>query len=425
MVAIPYARRIVDDDLDDLLAGLPAIAIEGPKAVGKTRTALERAKTVYRLDDPGQLVVAKADPQRILEGERPVLIDEWQRLPQSWDLVRRAVDDGVEAGAFLLTRSAVPDPLPTHSGAGRIVSLRMRPMALTERGYDPSVSLASLFGGEAQIRGETDVGLDEYTAEILSSGFPAIRALPATARERMVSSYLQRVVDRDISDDAGTLIRNPVALRRWMTAYAAAVSTPTSFEKIRNAATAGHEHKPARNTADSYRDALERVWVLDEVLAWTPGRGRLRELGRSPVHQLADPALAAELLGARRESLLAGEGAAGHGGRDAPLLGALFQALATLCIKIYAERSRASVGHLRTARGRHEVDLVAHRPDGTLVAIEVKLAATVEDADVRHLTWLKHELGNVVRDCLVVTTGTTAYRRQDGIGVVPLALLGP
>ncbi len=421
----PYTRRIVDDDLDELLVSLPAIAIEGPKAVGKTRTALERAKTVHRLDDPGQLAVAVAEPRRLLEGDSPVLIDEWQRLPQSWDLVRRAVDDGASPGSILMTGSAVPDPQPTHSGAGRIVTLRMRPLSLAERGCDSSVSIAALLAGDAVIEGQTGVDLSGYAAGIVNSGFPAIRKSPPLARARLLAGYVDRVIDRDIADDAGAVIRNPAALRRWMTAYAAAVSTPTTFEKIRDAASAGYEHKPVRSTAYAYRDALERVWMLDEVAAWVPGHGRLKELGRSPMHQLADPALAAELLGARLETLLGDASSKFRVVGDGPLLGALFQALATLCVKIYAERSNAAVGHLRTARGRHEVDLIVHTPDGRVVAIEVKLAATIEDADVRHLAWLKRGLGDVVSDCVVVTTGTTAYRRRDGIGVVPLALLGP
>jgi predicted AAA+ superfamily ATPase len=126
---------------------LPAVALEGPKGVGKTRTALERAATVRRLDDPDELAVASADPALLLRGDRPILIDEWQRLPQVWDLVRRAVDDGAPAASFLLTGSSLPDPPPTHSGAGRIVSVRMRPLALSERLGSASVTVSELLTG--------------------------------------------------------------------------------------------------------------------------------------------------------------------------------------------------------------------------------------------------------------------------------------
>jgi predicted AAA+ superfamily ATPase len=416
----------VDDELDELTTGLAAIAIEGPKGVGKTRTALERARTVRRLDDPAELAVARADPARLLDGGSPVLIDEWQRLPQVWDLVRRAVDDGAPAGSFLLAGSAVPDPPQTHSGAGRIVTVRMRPLAIAERFGLASVSLAELLGGEqVAVAGETTLGLAEYTEEILASGLPGLRTLPGRARRRQLDGYVDRIVDRDIPDDAGVAIRNPAALRRWMTAYAAASSTTASLETIRDAASAGQDHKPSKNATHAYRDALTRVWALDDVPAWVPSNNRLRELGQAPKRQLADPALAAQLLGVDASTLLAGRSSGPTITRDGTLLGALFESLATLSVRVYAAHNEAKVRHLRTARGRQEVDLIVERADGNVVAIEVKLARDVNAADLEHLTWLKEKLDDRVLDQVVITTGPTAYRRQDGIAVIPLALLGP
>jgi len=140
-----YIPRIVDRRLDELLSGLPAISIEGPRAVGKTETALRRARTVHRLDDDQQLELVLGDPSRLVEGDPPVLIDEWQRYPASWDLVRRHVDDRAKKSSFLLTGSAAPSERPTHSGAGRIVTLRMHPLSLSERGLTaPTVSLSAL-----------------------------------------------------------------------------------------------------------------------------------------------------------------------------------------------------------------------------------------------------------------------------------------
>ncbi|WP_022930231.1 ATP-binding protein [Patulibacter americanus] len=423
----PYERRIVDDELDELLTALPAVAIEGPKGVGKTRTALERARTVHRLDDPAELAVARADPARLLDGARPILFDEWQRFPQVWDLVRRAVDDGAEPGSFLLTGSAVPDPPPTHSGAGRIVAVRMRPLSLSERLGTATVSLSALLrGGLESVAGRTDVGLDRYAEELLAPGLPGLRHLPpGRARRSSLQAYVDRVVDRDIPDEAGVKVRNPQALRRWIAAYAAASSTTATFETLRDAATAGHADKPARNTVTTYTDALARVWLVDDVPAWIPSGNRLRELGHAPVRQLADPALAAQLLGVDASTLLAG----GSGGpdvvRDGTLLGALFESLATLSVRTYAAQSEARVKHLRTQRGRQEIDLIVERADGAIVAIEVKLTATPSPGDERHLVWLERQLGDQVLDRVIVTTGVEAYRRSDGIAVVPLALLGP
>jgi len=421
-----YRRRVVDDELDELIGDLAALAIEGPKGVGKTRTALQRAKTVHRLDDPAELAVAKADPAQLLEGERPVLIDEWQRLPEVWDLVRRAVDDGAPPGSFLLTGSAVPDPPPTHSGAARIVTVRMRPLALSERLQSATVSLAALLSGEqAPVSGSTDVALADYTEEVLASGLPGLRSLSGRARRRQLEGYVDQVVDRDIPDETGVGIRNPEALRRWMVAYAAATSTTASFETVRDAASAGHDDKPSKKTTQVYRDALARVWMLDEVAAWIPSNNRLRELGHAPKHQLADPAFAARLLGVEASTLLAGQSSGPFVARDGTLLGALFESLATLSVRVYAAHNEARVKHLRTARGRHEVDLIVERADGGVVAIEVKLARSISDDDTKHLAWLKQKLGDSVLDRVVITTGPTGYRREDGIAVVPLALLGP
>jgi len=336
------------------------------------------------------------------------------------------VDDGAPPGSFLLTGSALPASPATHSGAGRIVTVRMRPLALNERLQSASVSLSDLLSGaQAPVTGATDLALTDYTEEILASGLPGLRSLSGRARRLQLEGYVDRVVDRDIPDDAGVVIRNPAALRRWMTAYAAASSTTASFETVRDAASAGHEHKPSKRATQAYRDALARVWVLDEVPAWIPSNNRLSELGQTPKHELADPALAAQLLGVQASTLLAGQSSGPAIARDGTLLGALFESLATLSVRVYAARSEARVKHLRTARGRREVDLIVERADGRIVAIEVKLARSISSDDAKHLTWLKQKLGDHVLDQIMLTTGPNAYRREDGIAVVPLALLGP
>jgi uncharacterized protein len=423
---MPYLKRILDSELDELLASLPAVALEGPKAVGKTETASRRAATVQALDDPARLALAEADPKRLLDADPPILIDEWQRLPEVWDLVRRAVDSGASPGRYLLTGSASPDGTGTHSGAGRIASLRMRPMSLVERsGISPSVSLRRLLeGGRPKLSGESEVDLERYTDEILNSGYPAMRGLSGRALRTQLDGYLSRIVDKDFPE-LGHRIRNPSGLRRWMTAYAAASSTAMSFEKIRDAATGGEAEKPSNSAARPYRDALERLWILDPVPAWQPTLRHLSKLTAAPKHQLADPALAARLLGADAPSLLDGKPLGPPVPRDGSLLGALFESLVTLCVRVYAQDAEATVGHLRTFSGEHEVDLIVRRGDGRIVAIEVKLTSTVGDDDVRQLRWLEGRVGDELLDSLVVTTGSAAYRRPDGIAVVPAALLGP
>jgi predicted AAA+ superfamily ATPase len=421
-----YRRRILDDELDELTGGLPAVALEGAKAVGKTATASERATTVHQLDDPDQRAIAEADIDRLLGSPPPVLIDEWQYVPPVWDRVRRAVDAGATPGQFLLIGSSSPEDTGTHSGGGRIVSLRMRPFSLAERlDEPPTVSVAELLvGARPAVGGSTACRLERYTEEVLRSGFPGLRELRGRALRAQLDGYLGRVVDRDFPE-LGHTVRNPGALRRWMTAYAAATATTTSFEKIRDASTSGDERKPARTTVQPYRDVLARLFILDEVPGWQPSRNRIAQLALPPKHHLADPALAARLLGATANALLKGESPGPNIPRDGTLLGALFESLVTQSVRVYAQAAEATVGHLRTHRGDHEVDLIVERDDGRVVAIEVKLTTAPGADATRHLRWLSEQIGEELLDAIIITTGPEAYRRPDGIAVVPAALLGP
>ena len=421
-----YVPRIVDTELDALLPILPAVALEGAKGVGKTATAERRAATVRALDRPGVLELAVADPQRLISGRRPVLIDQWQRLPQSWDLVRRAVDTDPSPGQFLLAGSASPRTPGTHSGAGRIVRLKMRPLALTERtGHPPTVSLGDLLRGRrGPIVGTTAVSLDDYAAEICASGLPGLRGMPPRAVRAELDGYLDLIIDRDFAD-MGQTVRRPGTLRRWMTAYAAATATTAAYDAVRDAATPGEGEKPAKTTIQAYRDVLERLWILEPLPAWLPTHNHLRRLSAAPKHHLADPALAARLLGVDPGALLDARPARPGLARDTTLIGQLFESLITLGVRVYAQAAEARVSHLRTHAGEHEVDLIVERGDHRILAIEVKLAASVGDADVRHLRWLADRLGADLLDAVVVTTGTDAYRRPDGMAVVPAALLGP
>ncbi|MCY3894132.1 MAG: DUF4143 domain-containing protein [Acidimicrobiaceae bacterium] len=420
-----YLPRIVDTELDMLTGGLPAVVIEGPRAVGKTETALRRARTVHRLDDGRQLAIVRGDPERLLAGGPPILIDEWQRYPDSWDMVRRRVDTDPGTARFLLTGSAAPATRPTHSGAGRMVTLRMHPMSLAERGItEPTVSLAELLSGSRPLlAGRSAMKLSDYALEIERSGFPAIRELDRGLRERQIGSYLDRVVEHDI-DELGTGVRDRASLRRWLEAFAAATATTAAYTSIRDAATPGASDPPSMATVAAYRRVMEQMWIVEELPAWLPTRSRLRRLAASPKHHLADPALAMSSLGINAEALLGGIATPQVTQRDGTLLGHLFESLVAQSVRVYAQASRARVSHLRTRGGEQEVDLIVERRDGNVVALEVKLTAAVEDSDVRHLRWLTDRIGDNLLDAAVISTGSEAYRRQDGIGVIPAALLG-
>lgn len=419
-----YVRRIVDEELDELAGSLPAILLDGPKGVGKTETALQRAATVRRLDRTPDREVLRADPDRIADDNTPVLIDEWQRLPEIWDTVRRHVDTDTTGGRFLLTGST-PSAVPaaTHTGAGRITAIRLRPLTLPERlDLHPTVSLRSLLDDNTNhISGSTEIGLLDYVTEIATSGLPGLRHLGERARRNQLDSYLDLIVNRELAE-AGLHVRRPQTALGWLRAYAAAISTTTTWEKIRNAATPG-QNPPAATTARPYIELLTNLRILDPLPAWLPTNNHLRSLTSAPKHHLADPALALRLLNLPPDQLLDGRQPDTPIIHDGTYLGALFESLVALTLRVFAQSAGANIYHLRTKGGRHEVDFIIEHPNGVL-AIESKLAPNVDDHDVRHLHWLRNTT-NTVTDLAIITTGTDAYRRDDNIAVIPLALLGP
>lgn len=419
-----YRHRVLDDMLDEYQPLLRALAIHGPKGVGKTATARRRARTTVDLSTPREREIVGSDMSMLLKAPGPVLVDEWQRLPEVWDYIRHAVDDDAPRGHFIVAGSSAPRGVVVHSGAGRIVPVRMRPMSLAERDVEsPTVSLAALLDGDRDVEGRTPIRLPEYVHEITASGFPGIRAEPPATRRLALDAYLDSIVQREFPEQ-GYPVRKPATLKGWLTAYAAATSSTTSYNKILRAATPDEGDKPAKKTTINYRDALSSLWLLDDVPAWAPTRNHLIRLGQASKHHLADPALAAGLLGLDASALLRAEQGAVQV-TDDTILGALFEDLVSLSVQVYAPSAEARVYHLRTERGDHEVDLIVQRRDGRVLAIEVKLADRANDEDVKHLHWLRREIGDDLIDAVVVTAGPYAYRRKDGVAVVPAALLGP
>lgn len=412
-----YLPRTIDRELDELLPYAPAISIDGPKGVGKTDSARRRVEHVIRLDNPERRQLLGADFELSTLPTGSVLLDEWQHLPQIWDSVRRAVDDGAEPGRFLLTGSATPvDAAGTHSGAARILSLRMRPMGLHERGLvNPTVSFADLLNGNANPTGESPFTLPDYAAAIAASGFPGVTRAPERVQRAYLDSYLLRVIDRDLPEQ-GVTVRSPSQLRAWLEAYAAATSTTTSYSRLLDATTAGDSEQPTKYMTTMYREHLTQLWLLDPVPGWVPTRNPLKRLTQAPKHHLADPGLALRLLELEGGQLINEDGA--H------MFGPLFESLVTLGVRTLAQANEARVHHLRTKNGDREIDLIVTGSGGRLLALEVKLAAAVSDSDVRHLLWLRDQMGGRVSDIAVITTGTFAYRRPDGVAVIPLALLG-
>lgn len=287
------------------------------------------------------------------------------------------------------------------------------------------MSLGSLLTGDRPgIDASTDLAVEDYAQEIVAGGFPAWRLSRGRGHRILVEGYLHRLVEHELPM-AGHRVRNPAALRRWLTAYAASTSTAASYEAIRDAATSAEKDKPAKTTTLAYRDTLEATWVLEPLPAWLPVGSHLSRLKRSPKHHLADTALAARLLNVTPEGLVAGHPAGPAGARPGSLalLGALFESLVTHDLRVYAQASDARVSHMRTWTDQQEVDLIVEHGSGVL-AVEVKLGSEIGRRDTRHLRWLRDRLGPGLIDAMVVNTGSRAYRDTDGIAVVPAGLLG-
>jgi uncharacterized protein len=421
-----YLPRIVEAELQRLIAVLPALVVEGARGVGKTTTVTRWAGTVHGLEDPRERSYVQGNPSRLLEGAKPVLIDEWLLEPLAWGMVSETVATNARPGRFLLTSSVQPAWLGASPRVAEIPSLRMRPLALAERGViTPTMSLGALLKDPGvPVEGETGWTMEDYAREIVASGLPALRDLSDAQRSEQLGDYVARLIDRDVQA-RGRLVRNPAALRRLLIAYAAASSMPISLETIRDAAANGPGGMPARTMAIPFCEALERLLIVDPVPAWLPWREGATPEQTPAKHQLADPALAALLLGLDLDRLL------GVGLVDTRyasikmLLTALFESLVTLSLRVYAQAAGASVTHLHTVAGWPEIDLIVDDLDGHVLAIMVEPERDVSRESTRPLLELADRIGDVLADMIVITAGPRAYRREDGIAVVPAALLGP
>ena len=423
--------RLIEPYLRDMMTVFPAIAIDGLKGVGKTVSSKRIAATVFELDRPKDFDQIANLPDMLVSAPPPVLIDEWQRIPAVWDFIRRAVDDGALPGSFLLTGSISSTDTSIHSGAGRIMRRKMYPLSLAERGIEtPSVSIAGLFSApepfQAAISGRTGIGTRDYLYEISASGLPGFRHYSTESRKIAFASYFSNILSHDFHQQ-GIRLRQPETLLRWLRAYAAAVSTDAGYAEILDASTAGEVNKPAAKTTIAYREALENLWLLDELLPWVEGESFFSGLKRSPKHYLADPAFAAYLLGLD-ENRMSGEApwpsrTERFDGKFGSIIGRLFESLIHLSLRTYAGVNQAALFFAKTYRGDHEVDFILQK-EARIIACEVKFSPTADASDGRHLRWLMDKVGSDCQDAMIITTGHVAYRREDGIAVIPAALLG-
>ncbi|WP_231910104.1 ATP-binding protein [Corynebacterium cystitidis] len=411
-----YRVRALDQRLDYLAQYFTAIAIEGPKAVGKTETALRRVGEVFRMDSADDRDRFLATDLLSKTEQNPILIDEWQLLPESWDIVRRTVDAGAPPGSIFLTGSATPAPgVTTHTGAGRIMTARLRPFGLCETTpEEDAISLGDLLTGETQIEAEATFTLDDYIRELATTGLPAASALPSHAQSDFLSGYVQRIVDRELPAQ-GYTVRNRQGLLSWLRAYARATGTDASYTQLLARATAGDGNAPSKRTTAVYREKLSEIWMVDPLPAWDSLFHLIPRQTVAPKHYLADVALSLYFAGIRPRQL--------NTSQNASRFGQFFESFAVHSARVAGSAHGLKASHVRTKGGEREIDLVLESRDGAVLAFEMKLAGRIRDEDVRHLTWLRDQLGEDLVEAVVLYTGRYAYRRPDGVAVIPLSLL--
>ena len=416
-----YRPRIVDAELDERLAAVAAVVIEGPKACGKTTAASRRAASEVLLDiDDNARRAAELYPRLLLDGEYPRLIDEWQTAPGVWNHVRRRADDEPGPGRFILTGSAVPaDDITRHSGAGRISRLRMRPMSLFELGAsDGQVSLGGMLESTpARVSASApDIGVPELAELVCRGGWPGLLDAGLDRAMRFSRDYLDEVRRTDVQRLAGGR-RDPIRLLRFIRSLARNAATGASLRKL--AADAGGDRGPLHiETASSYLDALERLFVVEELPSyWTHLRSRSR-LRKSPKRYFADPSLAAAALRAGPDRLLA----------DLELFGFLFESLVIRDLRVYAQANDAEVYHYRDNTGL-EVDAIIETASRSWMAAEIELGGrSAVNAAAASLLKLRNrvDISRVGAPAkLTVITGTGyGYERPDGVAIVPVTALG-
>ena len=407
-----YVPRLVDPLLRDILAAHPALLIVGPRGCGKTTSGRQVTTGRLRLDRPAEAAAVRADPDAALaEGPFPLLVDEWQVVPEVLGAVKRAVDDGADPGSFVLTGSTQADLTATGWPAtGRVVRVTMYGFTQRELAGDASRPpfldrlVAGGLDGVSVPREPPDIR--GYVARALRGTLPEAALNDSEpARQRWLSSYVDQVVTRDIASVGA--VRDPARLRRYLQAVAASTAgTPTQKTLID---AAGID----RATGDSYDTMLDQLLLTERLPAWSSNR--LNRLIRLPKRYLVDPAFITPLLGVDARGVL----------RDGDLLGRLLDTLVVAQLRADCGLSRLAprLFHVRDANGRHEVDVLIEFADGRVVGIEVKASAAPVADDARHLRWLRNAIGDRMVVGVVLHTGPRPFRLDADVLAIPISSL--
>ena len=420
-----YKYRILDKVLVKRLKSIGAVLIEGPKWCGKTTTSEKLAQSVIYMSDPANkkqyLEMAEINPQRLLEGATPRLIDEWQLAPKLWDAVRYEVDHRDELGQFILTGSSVPpsDNEIYHTGTGRFSWLLMRPMSLFEsKESSGEVSLEDLFKTPVEISGKNNLSIEKLAFLVCRGGWPrATNIEDEEAALEQAYSYYEAVVRSDISRADG-VNRDTERARKLMRSYARHQGTQATRQVIINDIILNDNDKIDLSTIHSYLNALRKIFVIEDMEAWSPNLRSKTAIRTSETRYFIDPSIAVAALGIGPNDLLS----------DLNTFGLLFETLCVRDLRVFADYLNGKVYHYRDKNGL-ECDAVVHLRNGSYGLVEIKLGGDrlIEEA-VANLKKLESILDSDKMKkpaFLMVLTGVGeyAYRRKDGIYIVPVGCL--
>ncbi|MCD7784507.1 MAG: DUF4143 domain-containing protein [Oscillospiraceae bacterium] len=419
-----YRRRIADDILKHKLEGKGAVLIEGPKWCGKTTTAEQIAGSILYMDDPQSkeqnIKMSEINPKRLLAGETPRLIDEWQLTPKLWDAVRFEVDHRGEMGQFILTGSAVPVDTReiTHFGTGRFTWLTMRPMSLYESGESTGeVSLKSLFDGFTDVDGASDIDIDRLAFLTCRGGWPqAIDMRDEIALDQAID-YYDAVVKSDINR-ADNIQKNSERVRRLMRSYARNQGSQVPQTVLAQDIAVNDDSPLSEDTVASYLNALRKIFVVEDMPAWNPNLRSKTAIRSADTRYYVDPSIATAALGVGPVDLI----------NDLSTFGFLFEALCVRDLRVYADSLGGEVYHYRDKDGQ-ECDAVIHLRNGKYGLIEIKLGGdTLIEEGTHNLQAMASKIDtdrmNKPSFMMVLTgIGDYAYRRKDGVLIVPIGCL--
>ena len=415
-----YLLRLCDQELQIALQSSGAVLIEGAKWCGKTRTASNAARSILYMQDPDNSAsyqaMADTKPSLLLKGETPKLIDEWQMAPVLWDAVRFEVDKRGDPGQFILTGSAVPaDNVTAHTGTGRFSRILMRPMSLFEsHESNGTVSLGDLFDGNQAVEAMSELSIEKIAFALCRGGWPASILKNETPALRMSRDYVEAVINQDVSR-VDEVEKNPERVRLLLRSLARNVATLATIQTIKNDIEAT-DISISDKTISSYLNALRRIFVVEDLPAWLPSMRSKTAIRTSSKRHFVDPSIATAVLRTNPDGLL----------KDFKTFGFLFESLCTRDIRVYAQDMDGDVFHYRDKSGL-ESDLIVRLRDGHWAAIEVKLGNKQIEEAAQNLLALKTKIDEdkmgQVSFLMVITGGQYAYRRNDGVLVVPIGCL--